>query len=331
MALSVSIKKQLRDFTLDVSFCVRDDVFALFGASGCGKSITLKCIAGIETPDSGRIVLNGRTLFDSTNHINLPPQARRVGYLFQNYALFPNMTVAQNITFAATGDKRASLRQNIDRFQLHGLENAYPNQLSGGQIQRVALARVIASHAEFLLLDEPFSALDSFLKCQLEFQLADVLKLYRGAILVSHDRGEVFRLADSVAVMQRGFISCVDSKHNLFNHPKSYAAAVLIGYKNISRAHKLSHNSLLALDWNLTLYANPIPDDLAFVAIRDSDLLSHNPDALPLPVINVLEDSNCLIVTLKTKRQPLFCQLDKSFHLSNYIPVSFDKIILLTN
>ena len=175
MDLNVSIKKKLRDFTLDVAFRVRDEVFALFGASGCGKSITLKCIAGIETPDCGSITLNGRTLYDSNKNINLPPQARRVGYLFQNYALFPNMTVAQNITFAATGDKLAKLKQNIERFQLRGLENAYPSKLSGGQCQRVALARVLASHAEFLLLDEPFAALDSFLKWQLELELAQIL------------------------------------------------------------------------------------------------------------------------------------------------------------
>ena len=155
MDLRVSIKKKLRDFTLDVEFSVRDEVFALLGASGCGKSITLKCIAGIETPDEGLIILNGRTLYDSKNKINLPPQVRRAGYLFQNYALFPNMTVAQNITFAATGDKVTKLAQNIKRFHLDGLENAYPNKLSGGQCQRVAFARVLASHAEILLLDEP--------------------------------------------------------------------------------------------------------------------------------------------------------------------------------
>ena len=105
MVLQVSIKKKLRDFTLDVDFTVRDEVFALLGASGCGKSMTLKCIAGIETPDEGEIILNGRTLFNSAKKINLPPQMRRAGYLFQNYALFPNMTVAENILFAAVGDK----------------------------------------------------------------------------------------------------------------------------------------------------------------------------------------------------------------------------------
>lgn len=167
MKLDVQIKKILRDFVLNVEFSVRDEVFTLLGASGCGKSMTLKMIAGIETPDAGRIILNGRTLFDSAKKINLPPQARRVGYLFQNYALFPNMTVSENILFAAVGtrdEKILRLKENLTRFELDGLEKSYPHELSGGQAQRVAFARVLASHAEILLLDEPFSALDSHLK-----------------------------------------------------------------------------------------------------------------------------------------------------------------------
>lgn len=264
MDLRVSIRKRLRDFTLEVAFRVRDEVFALFGASGCGKSITLKCIAGIETPDCGSITLNGRTLYDSDKNINLPPQARRVGYLFQNYALFPNMTVAQNITFAATGDKLSKLKQNIERFQLHGLENAYPNQLSGGQCQRVALARVLASHAEFLLLDEPFSALDSYLKWQLELELAQILKHYGGAILVTHDRGEVFRLSDKVAVLHDGLISTVDSTQELFLNPKTLQAAILTGCK-VSRLRKIADNQFLAVDWDTILTA---PPDSKFVAVR---------------------------------------------------------------
>ncbi|MBQ4495125.1 MAG: ATP-binding cassette domain-containing protein [Selenomonadaceae bacterium] len=264
MDLNVSIRKRLRDFTLEVAFRVRDEVFALFGASGCGKSITLKCIAGIETPDCGSITLNGRTLYDSAKNINLPPQARRVGYLFQNYALFPNMTVAQNITFAATGDKLSKLKQNIERFQLHGLENAYPNQLSGGQCQRVALARVLASHAEFLLLDEPFSALDSYLKWQLELELVQILKHYGGAILVTHDRGEVFRLSDKVAVLHDGLISTVDSTQELFLNPKTLQAAILTGCK-VSRLRKIADNQFLAVDWDTILTA---PPDSKFVAVR---------------------------------------------------------------
>ena len=216
MKLDVYIRKNLRDFVLEVEFSVRDEIFALLGASGSGKSMTLKIIAGIEKPDEGRITLNGRTLFDSAKKINLPPQVRRVGYLFQNYALFPNMTVAENILFAAIGtrdEKLFKLKENLARFKLDGLENSYPHELSGGQAQRVAFARVLASHAELLLLDEPFSALDSHLKWQLERELNEVLKIYGAAILVSHDRAEVFRLADRVSVINAGKIEALGTKH----------------------------------------------------------------------------------------------------------------------
>ena len=171
MALYVDIEKKCGDFLLKVKFTAQKEVLGLLGASGCGKSMTLKCIAGIERPDAGRILLNGRTLFDSAAGIDLPPQQRRVGYLFQNYALFPNMTVAENILFGAVGNeaaKKAKMQDSLERFNLKGLEKAYPSELSGGQQQRVAFARVLSSAAELLLLDEPFSALDSFLKWQME-------------------------------------------------------------------------------------------------------------------------------------------------------------------
>lgn len=329
MELIVDIKKKLRDFTLDVDFTVRDEVFALLGASGCGKSMTLKCIAGIETPDEGKIILNGRTLYDSEHKINLPPQARRAGYLFQNYALFPNMTVAQNITFAATGDKSAKLAQNIKRFQLDGLENVYPNQLSGGQCQRVAFARILASHAEILLLDEPFSALDSYLKWQLELELTDIFKIYGAAILVSHDRGEVYRLADKVAVMHFGAITTLDTKREVFANPKTLAATILTGCKNISPARKVDADKLFAEDWNLTLTAPNVPDDLKFVGIRANDL-SLTPtqiNSFNLPVSHVVEDTNRLIIMFGKLR--LECV--KSFKPSDSVNVTFppEKLILM--
>ena len=292
MDLRVSIKKKLRDFTLDVDFEVQRGVFALLGESGSGKSITLKCIAGIETPDAGFISLNGRTLFDSRNNINLPPQARRAGYLFQNYALFPNMTVAQNITFAAVD--KACLSEQITRFRLNGLEHAYPTQLSGGQQQRVALARVLASHAEILLLDEPFAALDSHLKWQLELELREVFKHYGLSILVSHDKGEAFRLADTVAVLHAGLVTALDDKHTVFQQPQSLSAALLTGCQNISAARKLSADTLRAETWQLTLNAPLVPDDLKFVGIRAGDLqLGGNH---PCTVAQVIEDFDRFII-----------------------------------
>ena len=192
MSLLVEIEKQLGNFHLDVRFQAETETLALLGASGCGKSMTLKCIAGIMTPDRGRIVLNDRVLFDSEAGIDLPPQQRRVGYLFQNYALFPTMTVEKNILCGirsgSKAEKAAALSAALHRFRLEGLEKRYPAQLSGGQQQRVALARILCSQPEVILLDEPFSALDSYLKWDLELKLSDFLENFSGPILwVSHD------------------------------------------------------------------------------------------------------------------------------------------------
>ena len=197
MSLRVEIEKRLGNFTLQAEFETREQTLALLGASGCGKSVTLKCIAGIMTPDKGRIELDGEVLFDAEKGINLPPQKRRVGYLFQQYALFPNMTVVQNIRcgIRARGAERERLvREQMRRFQLEGLEKSYPAQLSGGQQQRVALARILAGEPKAILLDEPFSALDSYLNWSLEAELTQMLANFTGPLVwVSHDLGECWR------------------------------------------------------------------------------------------------------------------------------------------
>lgn len=168
--------------------------------------MTLKCIAGIEKPDSGKIILNGKVLFDSENNINLPPQERNVGLLFQNYALFPNMTLKENIIAGVKDEKNKKFVDNlISDFSLNGLENHYPNQLSGGQQQRVALARMLINEPEIIMLDEPFSALDEHLKWSMEKELSGIIKKFTGPVLyVSHNKDEVFRLSDNISVMDRG-------------------------------------------------------------------------------------------------------------------------------
>lgn len=272
--LSVNIKKRLGKFSLDVYFEAGDETIALLGASGCGKSMTLKCIAGIEKPDSGRIVLDGRILFDSDKGINLTPQQRRVGYLFQQYSLFPNMTVAENIMsgvrLKSRAEKKRAVSDKIAALQLNGLEDKRPSQLSGGQQQRVALARILVSEPELILLDEPFSALDDYLRWQLELELADTLKIFKGTtVFVSHSRDEVYRLCDSVSVLTEGRSEPRRTVKQLFEAPETLSACLLSGCKNFSRIRRIDETHAEAMDWGTVLaVSHPIPEDARFIGVR---------------------------------------------------------------
>ncbi|QNL44496.1 ATP-binding cassette domain-containing protein [Oscillibacter hominis] len=233
--LSVDIQKRLGDFQLQARFETGDSPLALLGASGCGKSVTLRCIAGILRPDQGKIVLNGRTLFDSARHIDLPPQRRKVGYLFQQYALFPNMTVRQNIAVAAEKGRRAErAAELLRRFHLEDVAEHRPRQISGGQQQRTALARILASEPEAILLDEPLSALDLYLRRQLEEELRCALDAFCApSVWVTHDQGEACRSCRQVCIMESGTASGVRSMEDLFADPISVSAARLSGCENL--------------------------------------------------------------------------------------------------
>ena len=323
MELTVSLEKKLRDFTLRAEFSLQDEVFALLGASGCGKSMTLKCIAGIERPDKGRIVLDGKVLFDHEQGIDLPPQQRQIGYLFQNYALFPNMTIAENLRFVMQGHKTdctAKLQELLSRFQLTDLKNAYPAALSGGQQQRAALARILAAQAKLLLLDEPFAALDSYLKWQLETELLDILPSYGGrAILVSHDRGEVYRLADKAAIISQGQMERAQDTKSLFHHPQTLAATLLTGCKNISRAHRIDNCHIYAADWDLTLKTTAAPSpQVKYTAIRAHFLSAQKTptgeNVFPMEVVRVIEDTFSVIIMVRPRGKtvrPLRWELPK--------------------
>lgn len=209
MSLQAIIKKRFSGFSLDVSLNTDGGVMGILGASGSGKSMTLKCIAGIETPDEGRIVLNGRVLFDSEKHINLPPQKRKVGYLFQNYALFPNMTVETNIAAGLSGskeEKQEAVARMICLFKLEGLEKRYPSQLSGGQQQRVAIARALANNPTILLADEPTGALDRATGRQVMSLFHDLNDEGRTIIMITHDI-EIARHARRIVRILDGEIS----------------------------------------------------------------------------------------------------------------------------
>ncbi|WP_455582313.1 sulfate/molybdate ABC transporter ATP-binding protein [Dysosmobacter sp.] len=305
MALSVGIQKQLGDFRLEVRFDAGDETLALLGASGCGKSVTLKCIAGILTPDEGRIVLDGVTLFDSAAKIDLPPQRRQVGYLFQQYALFPHMTVRQNIA-AAVRDRRqraAVTAEKLRRFQLEAVADLRPGQLSGGQQQRTALARIFASQPRAILLDEPLSALDSYLKYQLELELAETLEGFTGTVLwVSHDRGEVFRSCRRVCVMDQGRSQPTTTLEDLFTRPGTEAAARLSGCKNYADAVPAG-DSVRLPEWGLTLdCGRAVPTEVRRVGVRAHHVRMAPPageNRIDCQVVRAVEDVFSAIVLLR--------------------------------
>ena len=201
MSLEVDIEKKFKGFNLQARFSAGDETLGLLGASGCGKSLTMRSIAGIERPDSGKIVVNGTVFFDRAPgkkaRVDLSPQQRKTALLFQNYMLFPNLTVAQNVAAGiakdvSPADRDAMVQAELKRFGLSGFEKRYPVQLSGGQQQRVALARMLAARPGILMLDEPFSALDAHLKSVLEQNLVSLFDAFRGTILYvspRHRRG----------------------------------------------------------------------------------------------------------------------------------------------
>lgn len=273
MELIVDIKKKLPGFTMNINFEAGTEVMGLLGASGSGKSMTLRCIAGIETPDTGRIILNGRILYDSEKGINLPSRKRKVGLLFQNYAMFPHMTVEENIQFGL-GDlklheQKKKVGQMIALMQLEGLKKRYPNQLSGGEKQRAALARTLAVEPEVLLLDEPFSSLDEHLRNQMVKSLIETLSDYSGVTLfVTHNMEEAYRICSNLVILSKGNSAPSGDKDSVFRAPQTLAAAQLTGCKNISLANKISDNILEATQWGCKLKISSEMPDITHVGIR---------------------------------------------------------------
>ena len=320
MALSVDIEKTLGDFHLRVKFEAENRVLALLGASGCGKSMTLKCIAGIERPDRGVITLDGTTLFDSGRSVNLPPQRRRVGYLFQQYALFPNMTVEQNIAVGVRDRRRAreETAEAIAAMRLEGLERKRPHQLSGGQQQRAALARILVNRPEVLLLDEPFSALDSHLRFQLEQELRGAIRRFgKTVLLVSHNRDEVFRLSDEVAIMHDGRIETTGEKKAVFADPKTRNGAILTGCKNVSPIQATGERRARAVDWGVELALPASADGVQYVGIRMHDVrlaeAQGEPNAFLCRVEETIENPFSCTVLLRPEgaASPIGWELDK--------------------
>jgi len=275
MSLFVDIEKKLGKFHLSIKFETNGGVLGLLGASGSGKSMTLMCIAGIEKPDKGKIILDGVTLFDSERRVNLPPQQRKIGYLFQNYALFPNMTVRQNILCGLYKEsdklqKEQALNEILDLVQIKGLEKHKPSQLSGGQQQRVALARILVGKPNLLMLDEPFSALDGHLRGHLQVQMRQLLKQFgKDTLMITHNRNEAYRLCRRVALVDNGEMIALKDTKELFANPESRQAALLTGCKNVADAKKAGEYEVDVPSWGIRLTtALPVRNNLCAIAIR---------------------------------------------------------------
>ena len=240
MALEVDITKKLDGFFMHMQFRAEREIFAILGASGCGKSMTLKCIAGIEKPDEGRIVLDGKVLFDSEKKINLPPQKRKVGYMFQDYALFPHMNVSDNVGYGLKIRKvpKAEIAERVEQalrlVQLEGYGKRMPDQLSGGQKQRIAIARAVINEPKVLLLDEPLGALDLKLRRQMQLELKRLQKqLGITFIYITHDQEEAINMSDTIAVMNHGRFEQIGTPDEIYNHPKTSYVADFVGNANI--------------------------------------------------------------------------------------------------
>lgn len=310
MGLEVDIRKKVKGFSLDISFKNQGLHLGIFGASGSGKSMTLKCIAGIIDPDEGRIVLNDKILFDSEKNINIKPQKRNIGYLFQNYALFPHLTVEDNITISLNGkkeDTRPKLEEMIKLFKLEGLERKYPKQLSGGQQQRVALARAIIKNPDILILDEPFSALDSHLKESLEVELFELLKTYnKEVVLVTHNREEVYKFCDYMIFIDEGKSIINENTKEIFNEPKYYKVSKLLGYHNISEIQYMTNNTIKATRWGISYKIDALlNNEFTCIALKDNLLALNNSSVsngeivVEVAVLDIIESINSFDLLVK--------------------------------
>ena len=253
--ITVDIVKELPGFRLDVRWEAMEPLVALFGPSGAGKTLTLQCLAGLLRPDRGRIAVDGHVFFDSESTVNLRPQSRRLGYVFQGYALFPHLTVEDNVAFGLGGLSRASRAERaaevMRRLGLAGLEHRYPRELSGGQQQRVALGRALAMDPALLLLDEPLSALDAPLRRQLREELGRTLREWgKAAVLVTHDLEEAYQLAERIVVYEAGRVLQSAPKSELLWQPTSADVARLIGVRNLVRGEVVKATpEIVQLSW----------------------------------------------------------------------------------
>lgn len=317
--LDIKIKKTLGNFHLNVSFEVSRGIVGILGPSGCGKSLTLQAIAGLLNPDSGRIIVNGKTLYSEERKIKLPARSRNVGYVFQNYALFPHLTVAENIGYGLKGvpkqERQKKVEAMLETVQLNGLEHRYPKQLSGGQQQRVALARTLVTNPDILLLDEPFSALDQHVKKMLELELLDIIKHhFSGVVLfVTHNIEEAYRLCDYICLYDSGENIQFGRKDEVLQRPINKAAARIVGCENIFEVDLFEGNIAVINGLKMTLTDVP-QKDKKYIGIHNYDATfvkdQHLPNTFPFELVSIVEGIDNATITVKVIN--LFVKVDVS-------------------
>lgn len=334
--LTVDIEKKLHNFLLCPQFKSTAKTIAILGESGSGKSMTLKSIAGIETPDKGMVAYNDRVMFDKSRRINLKPQKRNIGYLFQDYALFPNMTAKENICCTAANDKEAS--EIIRRIGIDEYANIKSGCLSGGQQQRVALARCIVTHPCILLLDEPFSALDTFVKDKLRLEVKELLDAFGiQTIIVTHDCNEAYALCQETMIMHRGKVIEKGDTKSVFAKPTTAVTARITGCKNIYSVKKVSDNEVYVPELGVCLKVTG--DIRKYIGIQSGDLIcAENTviNSFKIKIKNITvsrftydvtvftESGGEIILTLKKDSMDL-----KKLHEINYLSVNPDDILNL--
>ncbi|MDU1203490.1 MAG: ATP-binding cassette domain-containing protein [Clostridiales bacterium] len=335
MSLYVDIEKDLGSFKLKVKFEQEDGIVGLLGQSGCGKSMTLRCIAGIVKPDKGKIISNGKVFFDSEKKINLTPQQRNIGFLFQNYALFPHMSVKQNIQLGieklSKEEKDEITKKYLKKFRLEGFEDRYPWQLSGGQQQRIALARALCLNPDILILDEPFSALDYHLRSNMENELCEILKDFDGNVLfVTHDISEAYRISDDIIVFDNGLSLPKRTKNELFVHPSCMTEAVITGCKNISSCDIINTNTVFAKDWGFNCKIEKgVNENSKHIGIRahhmkvvedNSQDIEDGENIFEMTVVKVIENSFTYNIHIKN------CDNENNLSLQMEVDKNIEKV-----
>ena len=278
MGLLIDITKKFPGFKLQIDLSCGQEIIGVLGASGSGKSMLLNSVAGLVKPDKGRIVLDDAPFFDSEKKINIPPRERKAGYLFQNYAMFPHLSISENIAFGleklSKEDQKKRVDELLERFHLADMGKRYPSQLSGGQQQRVALARAMAVEPRILLLDEPFSALDEHLKTHMMKEMLESLKKFQGTTLfVTHNMEEAYRLCDRIIVINNGSVETLGTKNDVFQNPKSLVTAKITGCKNTAAVVRKSAHSVEISEWGISAVADvDIETGKGFIGIRANNI-----------------------------------------------------------